>query len=218
MNNSPSDDPRNMLPQHVDYEFVAKRFCVHRRTIERRVRAGTFPKPIAISPNRVGWELNVVLDWYNENIRGVMAEASANPNELDADELIAAARELIVQAHSKQQGSPIDPKTIGSITVSRSITEEEFRNAEAREFAIHAERFKNISTSRSITLAAWLFPALRPYFGFEDERFNYILHDADLLARVGPLALYEDTWFENQEDLIASLDERERKQSTEPSH
>ncbi len=31
--------------------------------INRKEKAGTFPKRIKIGPNRVGWSLNEVLDW-----------------------------------------------------------------------------------------------------------------------------------------------------------
>jgi len=41
------------------------------------------------------------------DIKGVMADAAANSNERDVDELIAASRELIVQA--RLSGSIGDP-------------------------------------------------------------------------------------------------------------
>ncbi len=41
-----------------------------RTTIWRLYRAGSFPKPICLSPGRVGWSENAIQVWLAERIRG----------------------------------------------------------------------------------------------------------------------------------------------------
>lgn len=48
------------LRVYVGYREVAAARGVSRRTIERMVRAGTFPKPQRVSPGRVAWPIEVV--------------------------------------------------------------------------------------------------------------------------------------------------------------
>lgn len=42
---------------------VIRRTGLSRSTIWRRVRAGTFPAPISLGENSVGWPSNVIADW-----------------------------------------------------------------------------------------------------------------------------------------------------------
>ena len=48
------------LRVYVGYREVAAARGVSRRTLERMVRAGTFPCPQRLSPGRVGWPAEVV--------------------------------------------------------------------------------------------------------------------------------------------------------------
>lgn len=44
---------------------VVERTGLSRTTIWRKVRAGTFPAPIALTENSVGWKSEWVDDWVN---------------------------------------------------------------------------------------------------------------------------------------------------------
>ena len=190
------------LPQFVGYTQVADALGVSKRTVERMVRDGKFPVPISLSPNRVGWRVEVVRAWLDERGKGLAARAVNDPNDLDVDELLQATRDLIVEALSRSEGKPVDPASVASLTVSRTVSEDEFRHLEAQEFAVYAERFKSIDLSRSLFLAAWLFPELRPYLSTERDVTTRALRDPVALARLGPLALHDDTWFESEDDLV----------------
>ena len=190
------------LPQFVGYSDVQQSLGLSRRTVERMVREGKFPKPIQLSDNRVGWDVEVVRAWLDERGKGLAARAVNDPNDLDVDELLQATRDLIVEALSRREGKPVDPASVASLTVSRTVSEDEFRHLEAQEFAVYAERFKSIDLSRSLFLAAWLFPELRPCLSTECDVTTRALQDPAALAWLGPLALHDDTWFESEDDLV----------------
>jgi hypothetical protein len=59
---------------------------------------------------------------------------------------------------SKRDGKPVDPAAM-SIHTSRTVTMDEFKPAEAREFALYAERFANFGECRAVVLAVCLFPS-----------------------------------------------------------
>ena len=49
-----------ILHVYVGYREVAKARGISRRTLERQVRGGSFPRPERISPGRVGWRVEVL--------------------------------------------------------------------------------------------------------------------------------------------------------------
>lgn len=57
------DDP--VLPPKV----VAATLGVHRTTVYSLVRSGDFPKPIQISPARLGWRKSTVDAWLASRVR-----------------------------------------------------------------------------------------------------------------------------------------------------
>ena len=50
----------NHLPQFVGYAEVEAALGVSRRTVERMVREDKFPRPVQLTPNRVGWKVETV--------------------------------------------------------------------------------------------------------------------------------------------------------------
>ncbi|MFN3233408.1 MAG: helix-turn-helix transcriptional regulator [Alphaproteobacteria bacterium] len=46
-----------------------------RSTIYQRMSNGTFPKPVPLGPQRVGWMENELVDWIEERVR----ERDASP-------------------------------------------------------------------------------------------------------------------------------------------
>lgn len=47
----------------ISYRAVVERTSLSRSTIERMVSAGTFPKPVAISPGRLAFTADAVDAW-----------------------------------------------------------------------------------------------------------------------------------------------------------
>jgi hypothetical protein len=166
------------------------------------VREGKFPPPVQLSPNRVGWQAETVTAWLDERGKGLVAHAVAQPQDLEPDQLIDSARGFIAQATSKRTGTPVDPAGM-SIHTSRAVTEDEFKAAEVREFALLAERFANFGEGRALILAAWLFPSLRQLIaaGTEDEGARKVFQSPEQL---GSLALHDDDWAEAEARLLAA--------------
>ena len=143
------------LPQYVGYRHVCDALLVSRRTVERMVREGKFPPPVQLSPNRVGWQAETVTAWLDERGKGLVAHAVAHPQDLEPDQLVESARDLLAQAMSKRDGQPVDPAGM-SIHTSRAVTLDVFKAGEVREFVLRAERFTHFDQGRAVVLAAWL--------------------------------------------------------------
>ena len=52
---------RAALPNFVSIADVAAALGTSRRTIERRIRAGTLPRPERLSPGKVGWRRELIV-------------------------------------------------------------------------------------------------------------------------------------------------------------
>lgn len=65
----PKKERTDLLPRFVGYGEVEGALGVSRRTIERMVRAGDFPKPTQLAPNRVGWQVEAVEKWLSDSGR-----------------------------------------------------------------------------------------------------------------------------------------------------
>jgi prophage regulatory protein len=191
------------LPQYVGYRHVCDALLVSRRTVERMVREGKFPPPVQLSPNRVGWQAQTVTAWLEERGRGLVAHAVAHPQDLEPDQLIDSARDLIAQATSKRTGTPVDPAGM-SIRTTRAVTMDEFKAAEVREFTIYADRFAQFGEGRSLVLAAWLFPALRRLIGTKDEGARKVFRSPEQLQQLGSQALHDDAWEEAEAGLLVA--------------
>jgi prophage regulatory protein len=193
------------LPQYVGYRHVCDALVVSRRTVERMVREGKFPSPVQLSPNRVGWQAETVTAWLDERGKGLVAHAVAHPQDLEPDQLVDSARDLIAEAMSKRTGKPVDPAGM-SVYTTRAVTMDEFKAAEAREFALLAKRFAHFGEGRAVVLAAWLFPALRPLFedGAIDEAARKLFQSPEALRELGSRALHDDDWDEAEAGLLAA--------------
>jgi predicted DNA-binding transcriptional regulator AlpA len=109
----------------VGYREVANCLGVSRRTIERMVREHTFPKPIRLSKNRVGWPADAVQSWLDERGRGLASVAVSSPDDLEPDVLEDHARELAAKALSRRTGQLINPTAV-SLHLGQSVSADEF--------------------------------------------------------------------------------------------
>ncbi len=204
----PPKDRTNLLPMFVGYREVQSALGVSRRTIERMVREGRFPRPIQLAPNRVGWQVEVVEGWLSESGRRLEARAVPRPEDLTPEVLIEEATGLIAEALSRKHGVEIGTDEIDSVHVSRAITEQEFMASEVQELELYANRFQGFSETRALILAAWLFASIRPYFAGEDGAPHPFLNDPETLASFGPMALHDETWAELEAQLLTQQTKR----------
>lgn len=72
----------DLIPKFVGYRDVQDTIGVSRRTIERMVRDGTFAKPKQLTPNRVGWQADVIAGWLSSRQQGLLEATVNSPSEL----------------------------------------------------------------------------------------------------------------------------------------
>ena len=95
------------LPRYVGYREVCEAIGVSRRTIERMSREGKFPKPVQLTPNRVGWEEQTVTQWLAERGKGLAARAVSNPEDLSEEQLEKALQLLASEYILKRKGERV---------------------------------------------------------------------------------------------------------------
>ena len=180
----------------IDIDRRSNSLGVSRRTIERMVREGRFPRPTQLAPNRVGWQLDQIKTWLDDRGRGLVAHAVAHPEDLSPEQLEGEAVALVVKAMEKRVGKTVDAADLG-IHVTRGMTAADFTSAEKREFAIYSDRFSDFGPHRACVMAAWLFPGLRHIIEQSVPASNRPMYrDAETLELFGGAALHDDTWEE----------------------
>ena len=185
------------LPRYVGVGEVCDALQCSRSTLSRMRRDKLFPEAEQIAPNRVGWRVEVLEQHFASQARSVAKLGVADPATLEPDQLIDSARDLIAQATSKRTGQPVDPTGM-SIHTTRAVTLDEFKAAEAREFALMADRFAHIGDTRAVVLAAWILPQLRQFFEgvAVNKAARELFKSPERLQELGSLALYDDDWEE----------------------
>lgn len=181
------------IPQFVGYHQVQNALGVSRRTVERMVREGSFPRPVQLAPNRVGWQVETITVWLSERSQGLVKHAVERAEELEPDQLEKQALGLIVKSLEQRSGKTVDATNL-TLHMTNSVTPAEFKAAEIAEFANYAERFKDFGEARACILAAWLFARLRPMMEGDDERFAAVLADPAAIESLGRRALHDDDW------------------------
>ena len=191
------------LPQYVGYREVQKSLGVSRRTVERMVRIGSFPRPVQLAPNRVGWPVETVTTWLAERSRGLVAHAVAHAEDLEPEQLEDQALQLIQKSLELRTGKRVEFDAL-DVRVTRSISEDELKEAVKQEFSLYAERFSEFDKRRAYVMAAWLFASLRADIEYSAPgREKMIYGNREVLEGFGQAALNDEDW----EDLIARFDD-----------
>ncbi len=200
MSNAENAQNLKHLPQFVGYAEVAKALGVTRRTIERMVRARTFPLPIQLAPNRVGWKLETISAWLQEREKGLVAHAVAHPKDLAPEELARKAHEVAAHALSAHVGEVVDPSQI-VIQAKLPMTDEEIAEHRANAIEEFESRFAHFEPERAALVVSWLFPSLRPFF--EDafaKEIRQVFEDPEALRENGHHWLHDELWEEFVEE------------------
>ena len=121
MTKDTSSSSRAALTKFVGYKEVTSATGVSRKTVERMVSSGRFPKPQRLTPQRVGWPLHVVEEWLQQLRSSITKSATDNPNDLGPDELFARATATLAQAVSKLEGVPVGIREIRSVTIGNTV-------------------------------------------------------------------------------------------------
>ena len=124
---------KTAMPLVLGYEHLERELGRDRRTIQRMVERGTFPKPFRVSPGTVGFHLDDVLAWLDARRSGLVAAAVSDPAKLapaDVESVIAA---LGARLASAQSGRTVTPDEIEGVTVRLSPDERAALAAKAAE-------------------------------------------------------------------------------------
>ena len=189
-----------LLPQFVGYREVCEALGYSRRTLERMVRAGTFPKPVQLAPNRVGWDVKVVEADLERRSKGLAASAVADPENLSPEQAEDVMRELGAQRLSQLTGETIDPAQVETNYWSDK-TDYDTRLrliSRLREICNHFEPV------RAQYVAAAVFEELR--LQWAENESNKVLREPELLRKIASAALDDDDWREMIESLDVEVD------------
>jgi prophage regulatory protein len=203
--NSFKPDRPKHLPQYVGFSEVQEALGVSRRTVERMVRAGTFPQPVQLSSNRVGWQVETVRGWMSERQRGLTAKAVARPEDLSPDEFDKTMRSLAADFLSKETGKSIEPSEL-SLSIGTSTGSDEAMDLGPGLVEHFDGAFDHFEFRRALIAAGRLFPALRQFLsecsvGLAEAVFT----DPDLMRELGNIALIDQLWTLNETVIEQSI-------------
>lgn len=149
----------NPLPRYVGYREVCDALGCSRSTMERMVRDGRFPKPVQLSPNRVGWDVSVIEAELATRAKGLAARAVTDPEELAPQELEDEARRLAAAAHHRRTGKTVQPE---DFLLNPVVEEEQFVLAQQQAEDVLVQYLAELKIEQAAVAAMLLLPQLRP--------------------------------------------------------
>ena len=155
--------PLAAAPRFVGVQEVYEALGISRSTLDRLRRDKAFPEATQLSPNRVGWTLEILNEWANERSMKLTRLAVADPEQLEPGEMLETAQELILKSIEMQGGETAGLDSI-AITLSREMTAEQFCDLQIRELAIWGDRVAALPEHKALVVAAWMFPHIRRMF------------------------------------------------------
>ena len=198
MENQSKSVTKTGLKRFVGVSEVCEALGCSRSTLDRMRRDSLFPPAQQISPNRVGWPVDIVSAFMDQRRDGLVAKAKANPDDLAPEQLAETAVDLLTRAVEHEIGEPIDPRglRVTYAPPSPEVSEAQLADAEAREAAFFQQRFAGFDATRSTIVAAWLFPELREAFaaGTANVGARAAFLDPQKLGELARQALSDEAW------------------------
>ncbi len=184
------------VTRFVGVREVCEALGCSRSTLARLRRHNLFPPTPQISPNRVGWPVEVIEQHLAGQARSVASLGFADPAKLSSEQLEEQAVALVVKAMEQRTGQPVEAADLG-MHVIRRITEDEFHAAEKRQFGSYSERFGHFGLMRACIMAAWLFQCLQPVVQQSVPREQRSMYQDDAtIALFGGAAAHDEPWAE----------------------
>ena len=112
MTSQPNSRTAKGLPRYVGVKEVCAALGISRPTFSRMRDDGRFPPHEQISPNRVGWKVEVVEEHLSTQARSVTSLGVTNPEDLEPEQLEDQALDLAAHALSKRTGISVDPSDL----------------------------------------------------------------------------------------------------------
>ena len=129
--------------------------------------------------------------------------ARVNADDLEPEQMEDQALQLIQKSVELRTGRPVEFDAL-DVRLTRSVSEDELKEAVKQEFSLYAERFSEFDKRRACVMAAWLFASLRADIeNSAPGREKMIYGNREVLVGFGQAALNDDDW----DDLIARFDD-----------
>jgi predicted DNA-binding transcriptional regulator AlpA len=147
------------LPRYVGVTQVCRALGYSKSALDRLRREGKFPAHEQLSPNRVGWRVDVIEAHLTKQAGAVMQLSVSNPDQIDPEELENNARELAAKALSRRTGQLVNPADV-TLHLGQQVGAEEFVALEMAEHRIRAEGMARLSEIDAAVVAAVILPSL----------------------------------------------------------
>ena len=180
---------------------VADALGVSTKTIDRMVADKRFPRPIQISPNRVGWPVEAVQAHLQSRIEAVTKIAVTDPNKLAPEQIAPALRQLGARLISNHIGEPVSPDAIRLLIEPRA-EHSESENCRGKFLKTAEELFGHFEYWRALLIAAAIFPSIREQLANEGVP---IANNPEKLRELAIVSTDDQAWadFERQHDELA---------------
>ncbi|MEZ0282019.1 helix-turn-helix transcriptional regulator, partial [Methyloceanibacter sp.] len=163
----------NGLPRVVGYPEVCEALGVTRRTLERMVRDRKFPSPIQLSSNRVGWTVDVALDWLREREARVLASSFEDFSKVDPEQLADGTARLGAALLSGPSGERVRPEDVRIGRIATSAEREAILRASWQARHEYVSTFEALDFLEALFVVHGLFPAMHDLTNGVAERAGF---------------------------------------------
>ena len=145
------------LPKLVGYKQLREVYGWPKRTIQDWLRDGKFPKPLDLPGRENYWAVDDIVAWLKSDL----VRPAVQPDDSTPEQVEDAALALVAHSIDQESEKPLDPGKLG-VSVTREISEAEFRCLETEEPKIRLGQLANLPTDHAAVVAATLLHQLRP--------------------------------------------------------
>ena len=103
--------PRGVT-RFVGRNEVAEALGFSLKTLGREIKRGHIPRPIQLSPNRVGWPVDVIQKLLESRIARMTEQAVTDPDKLKPEQVADAAVDFAARHISNELGCRVSPDDV----------------------------------------------------------------------------------------------------------
>lgn len=162
MRETPDSQTSRRLPRYVGVKEVCSALGISKPTLDRLRRDGKFPLHEQLSPNRVGWRMEVIEQHLAIQAGSLDRLSVTNPDDLSEDELHDQARTLAATAHSKRTGRQVDPQKL-DLHLTEKLNPEVFAALELEEHRTRAAYLSELPVDNAMLIVWALLPQLQDH-------------------------------------------------------
>lgn len=140
---------------YLGYPELTGCFRKDKRTIQRWIEQGKFPKPCAVYGQDPMWRLEKVQAF-------VAKEEARHLLNVGPDEIEKVIAQLAAGALALRTGEEVDPATLG-VYVNQLLSEEQFQAMEWHEHAQRIKHLRELPVDDAMAVAIAAMPQLKPF-------------------------------------------------------